>query len=346
MANPKKILLIQLRQLGDIILTTPCLRELKKAWPDASIDFLCHPMGKLILKGNPYLNQLITYDLKASWIEQLRFLESLRKARYDLVLDFMYNPRSALYAAWTRAPKRLAFPSRRSFLFTDLVPQNPKVEYIVREKFRYLEYLGLRPADETLDLPWGRGDLGPLEKLLAAEPKFAQAKVRAVISATHRRDERQWPVERYAEVADRLVREKGAAVLWIWGPGEDDFVKQAMSHCREPMLMSPATTFHELAALLGNCDFFLGNSNGPSHVAVSVRMSSLQIHGPTYANAWCPRTALHRAVQAGENLPEGRAPIALIQTQEVWQTLEAMWPQIEQVAAQRQARGLKSQWMH
>lgn len=340
---PRKILLIQLRQLGDIILTTAALRELKRAWPDAQIDFLSHPMGRLILQDNPYLHRHITYDEKQAWYRSIAFVKSLRQERYDLVLDFMYNPRSALYAWATQAPRRLAFPNRRQMFFTEVVPQGKTVEYIVHEKFRYLRQLGIEPSDSGLDLPWFEGHLGPLRDFLEKEPAYREASLRVLISPTHRREERQWPVERYAQIADRL-KVWGASVVWIWGPGEEDFVKAALAHCQEPMLLAPKTTFRELAAFMAQADLFIGNSNGPSHVAVSTGIPSLQVHGPTYARTWCPLTKRHRAVQAGANSADQRGPIRLIEVEELWQTLEDMRADVETAANLRRASGIRLDW--
>jgi heptosyltransferase-3 len=341
----KKILLVQLRQLGDIILTTPIIREIKRHWPDASIDFLAHPMGKMILADNPYLDSVLTYDSDAGWLQQIRFLAGLRARGYDIVLDFMYNPRSSLYSFATSAPRRLAFPSRRRFLFTDIVAQSDSVEYIVDEKFRYLKALGVKPSDRSLDLPWNESHAKATVDFLQRHPLFANAKVRVAISATHRRAERQWPIERYAQLADRLVQRHKAGVVWIWGPGEEEWVRNAMALCKEPMLSSPKTSFRELAAFLANCDLFIGNSNGPSHVAVANASCSLQIHGPTYALAWCPKTRFHRALQAGESSPERRGPIGLIQVEEVWHALEDMWLDVENRAEKLRIFGIKSNWM-
>ncbi len=340
----KKILLVQLRQLGDILLTTPAIRELKWKWPDATIDFLSHSMGKLILADNPHLAAILTYDDKETWYQKLQFMRQLRARNYDLVLDFMYNPRSALYSFCTAAPQRLAFPSRRRRLYTDIVEQSSQVEYIVREKFRYLEHLGLAPADHSLELPWSEAHIKPLKDFLESHPNFQKASVRVAVSPTHRRLERQWPIERYAELADKLVREKNAAIVWIWGPGEEEFVKNTKALCKEPMLMAPKTTFRELAAFLANCDLFIGNSNGPSHVAVANTLSSLQLHGPTYAKAWCPQSKLHQALQAGAKLPDGRGPIGLIQVRDVWHALDAMWLELESAAMKRRVFGMKSNW--
>jgi heptosyltransferase-3 len=340
----RNILLIQLRQLGDILLTTPCFREIKRAWPDARITFLSHPMGRLIADENPYMHQHLTYDPKGGWRQEWQLIRTLRAARYDLVLDFMYNPRSALYARATGSPRRLAFPSRRALFFTEIVPQGGRIEYIVQEKFRYLQHLGIQPVSARLDLPWSEKHTSPLMQLLQDAPDFAQAPLRIAISPTHRRAERQWPVERYAKIADRLHLEWGASVLWLWGPGEEDFVRRAMAFCAQPMRLAPKTSFRELAALIANCDLFIGNSNGPSHVAVASDTPSLQIHGPTYAATWCPQTELHQAVQAYAGTPEGRGPIAAVTEEEVWQSLENMQPLLRKTAESRQQNGVRMRW--
>ena len=110
-----RILLIQLRQLGDIILTTPCIREIRRERPDAHITFLCHKMGKLIVEDNPYLDEIIYYDEGASFVDSVKFLASIRSGSYDLVIDFMNNPRSALQTLVSGAEQRVSFQTKRSF---------------------------------------------------------------------------------------------------------------------------------------------------------------------------------------------------------------------------------------
>lgn len=340
----RKILVIQLRQLGDILLTTPCFRELKRAWPDATIDFLSHPMGKLIVDDNPYLNRHLTYDPNGGWKKEWALIQELRRASYDLVLDYMYNPRSALYARLSGSKRRLAFPNRRAILFTEIVPQEKHIDYIVREKFLYLKYLGIDPQSIALDLPWSEKHTGPILKLLKDDAAFASAPLRIAISPTHRREARQWPLDRYARLADRLVREWGAAVIWLWGPGEEDFVKAAMALCVEPMRLAPKTSFRELAAVIAACDLFIGNSNGPSHVTVAVDTPSLQLHGPTYAATWCPQTERHQGLQAHAKAPGGRGPIDGLGEDEVWQALLGMLPLLRKTAESRVQKGVRMHW--
>ncbi|MCX6130236.1 MAG: glycosyltransferase family 9 protein [Proteobacteria bacterium] len=340
----QKILLIQLRQLGDILLTTPCIREIKRAWPDAELSFLTHPMGRLVLDGNPYLKQLLCYDPKGTWRQDWQLIKKLRSESFDLVLDFMYNPRSAMYARLSGAPRRLAFASRRSWLFTEQLAQGSAVEYIVSEKFRYLRALGLEPKALQLDLPWHQEHLAPVMQMIREDALFAEAPLRIALSPTHRRLERQWSQQNYAAIADRLVKEWGAAVTWVWGPGEEQFIRQIMEQCQQPTQMAPKTSFRELAAFLAQCDLFIGNSNGPSHVAVAVDIASLQLHGPTYAAAWSPLTLRHRAIQAGRHLAGGRGPISGISQAEVWTILQDMQPDLLKSAESRRAIGVRMGW--
>lgn len=341
-----KILLIQLRQLGDILLTTPCIREIKKAWPEAKISFLTHPMGRLVLKDNPYLFEHLIYDPKGSWLQEGSLLRRLRDQQFDIVLDFMYNPRSAIYARVTGAARRLAFPSRRSRLFNELVPRDAGIHYIVEEKFAYLRHLGIDAKDRSLDLPWFPHDALKAEEWFAAQRDWPDSAPRVVLSPTHRREERQWPLDRFARLADRLTREWGAKIIWVWGPGEEEMVKAVQAQARLESDLAPATSFRELAALIAQCDLFIGNSNGPSHVAVAVDTPSLQIHGPTYARTWCPLTATHQAIFLNGKGPEERGLIDLITEEELWQALSSLRPSVDRSVAARGLSGVRRIWKH
>ena len=331
----QRILVIQLRQLGDILLTSPCIRELRKAYPDAKIDFLAHKMGALVLGENPYLDELITYTEEDSVRKNLQLIARLRGKDYDLVLDFMYNPRSAFLAFMTGCKRRLAFPSRRKLAYTELVPRLKAPDYIVREKFAYLRYLGINPQDESLTLTWGEGHLGPYraqkKELFPRDETF-----RVCLSPTHRREVRQWPKAAFAQLADQLVSQWGASVVWLWGPGEEAFVQEVQGMCQESTALAPKTSFRELAAFIGNCDLFIGNSNGPSHVAVSCQIPSLQLHGPTIARAWCPQTHRHQSIQ--------KKAMAEISVEEVWRSLENLKSEIEKRVEARQLKGDRISW--
>ncbi|MCB9229429.1 MAG: glycosyltransferase family 9 protein [Deltaproteobacteria bacterium] len=305
MLSYKNILLIQLRQLGDILLTTPCIREIRKECPDARITFMCHQMGTHILKDNPFLDEIITYSEKSSLFQQAGLLKDLNRKRFDLVIDFMNNPRSALASFLSQAPLRVAFRSARKAAYSLSISRPERGLYIVREKFMLLRACGMSPEDISLTFPWTAEDLRPWENFRASLPQTERASCRVILSPTHRRSPRKWPLHRYAALADYLTLSWGAIVIWIWGPGEESEIDQAMQLCQHQSYKAPATSLPQLAAFCSHQDLFVGNSNGPSHIAVAANIHTLQLHGPTEAAAWCPETRQHQSLQAPHS-PEGR----------------------------------------
>jgi ADP-heptose:LPS heptosyltransferase len=337
---PKKILIIQLRQLGDILLTSPCIEEVKRAFPQARLSFLSHRMGKAILEKNPFLDQLITYHEQDSLALQWQRLAQLRRERFDLVIDFMNNPRSAIFSWWTGAARRISFRQRLGFAYTQLCPLQDDTQYIVQRKFSLLRLLGCTPHNTALLFPWQPEDLAPYHALAENNAAFRHSPLRVVLAPSHRRAVRKWPALRYVHLAERLVREWRASVTWIWGPGgEEQEIDALIAQCEVPTVKAPATTLPQLAALIAQHDIFIGNSNGPSHLAVAVDICSLQLHGHTNAEVWCPQNARHHSLQSQEFGLIPQATLVPISEESVWQKLSEMKTLI---LAQAQQRGSKA----
>lgn len=335
-----KILVVQLRQLGDILLTTPVLREIKQGIPGASITFLSHNMGRLILDDCPYIDDYFTYGSDWPLRQEISLAATLRARKFDVAFDFMNNPRSALYTLGSLARERVAFRSARWWCYTHWVPRKGPDQYIVRDKFRILESAGIRTNPDHADrliLPWFEKETGPVMRFVGQHPWASDAPLRICLSPTHRREARRWPLERYAGLADFLARNWGAFVIWLWGPGEESEIDSAMTLCKETTYKAPKTSFRELAALIANTDLFIGNSNGPSHVAVATGTPSLQLHGPTKASAWCPQTHRHQAMQ-GESMADIGLPAVIAK-------LEAMRPVLMTAADNRKAAGMRFNWV-
>jgi ADP-heptose:LPS heptosyltransferase len=264
-------------------------------------------------------------------VETLRFIQSLRKTKYDVALDFMGTPRSAAIARLARAKRRIGFSTGRGGLYTDAVARDGVPDYIVREKFRLLRPLGINASDVRLCLPWSESDAGVARMFLCEQSDLTASRRRVMLSPTHRRRERKWSAERWGELARWLQQEESASVLWAWGPGESDEIDQIMRLAGGAGTKIPKTTFKELAALIASCDLFIANSNGPSHLAVAVNTPSLQLHGPTSAVSWCPMTSHHRAIQ--------RPTMDQITVGDVRELVQSMWPQVDHGAATLRGHG-------
>ena len=326
-----KVLIIQLRQLGDILLTTPVIRALKDHAPDAQVDFMTYPMGKLIIPGNSLVRRHVIAPQQGvgqAW----RFLREIRRERYDVVLDFMATPRSAVIARMIPADQRIAFQTTRAPFYSVVMPRGRGNQYIVREKFELLKPIGVLAPDVRMMLPWKEQDAQVVYSLMRECSSFANAKRRVILSPTHRRQERKWPADRWAELALWLERSEQASVLWAWGPGEEQEIDRLIKLSSGAGVKMPKTTFRELAAITANCDLFIGNSNGPSHVSVAVNTPSLQLHGPTSATSWCPQTLRHRAIQ--------RERMVDILAADVQSAVVDHWPVVDEHAKQVRLHGL------
>jgi ADP-heptose:LPS heptosyltransferase len=115
-------------------------------------------------------------------------------------------------------------------------------------------------------------------------------------------------------------------------------IDEAIAMTKLSTFKAPKTSFKELAALVSNCDLFLGNSNGPSHIAVAADIVSLQFHGPTLASSWSPMTSKHHAIQSHDQTMEG------LSLEEVWSELERMKDSIFLEAEINRKGGLKTSW--
>jgi len=294
--NPANILIIQLRQLGDVLLTTPVIKPLKKRFPDAKISFLTEENAYDILSGNPYLSEIITIKKKSSLLEQIKVIRDIRKRRFDLVIDFIANPKTAYISFFSGAKFTMAWRVRlRGLLYSMTVDLTG--DYAVDHKLSILKPLGIEGGDRMpyLFVPDEAKDKvsSILKSLGVVENDFL-----VCIDATHRRITRKWTAEGFAEVADRLAEEYGAKVLFIWGPGEREEVERIMGMCRHRHLISPGTTIKELAALLKRANMLIGNCSFPRHVAVSQGTPSLIIIGAP-ADVWNYPSPIHKTVKKG-----------------------------------------------
>ena len=258
-------------------------------------------MGKKILQAGEYLDRLWTYSDKLG--EQWQLLKQLRAEHFDVVIDCMNNPRSVFYTYYAKAKRSIGFTSLRSFLYTDQVQRPEGGMYIVKEKFLLLEALGFHPQDSSLWMPYGEEDTKVYASFCERESAFKEADFKVLISPTHRRHDRRWPLANFAELADCLQQKWGAKVLWICGPGEEGVLAAVGAKMQTPFLQAPMMNLREMLVLMKHCQLFIGNSNGPSHIAVASGIPSLQLHGPTEPMAWCPNTPQQQSVYGVEDWP-------------------------------------------
>ena len=300
--SPEKILVIQLRRVGDVLLATPAVRALRGAFPEARIDFLVEEAARPVLEDNPRIDRILVRGRGDGLGRAITMLRDVRRARYDVVVDFLGNVRTAIVALASAAPRRLSYrhPVLRLF-YTSTPASQHEPRYMVLNKLAVLADLGLDPR--------AGGDLEELRPEMSVpqsaddyvsdflqEEGLADASPLVSIDPTSRSDTCRWTAEGFAELADRLTDTYGARVVFLWGPAERDDVAALAARCRHRHVIAPATDLKQLAALIGRCDLHIGNDSGPRHIAVARDTPTLTVMGSTHESKWTFPSELHRVV--------------------------------------------------
>ncbi len=289
-----KILVIQLRRIGDVLLTTPVLRALRRKFTEAQIDFLVEKPGAEILVANPYINNLLVYDKK----DQLNWIRRVRAAKYDIILDFLGNPRTAWLVGLSGAKYRFGFKRPgRDFVYTNKITPDPVPKYVPAFKLDLLKPLGIESKNVDLDLPISTLAKERINSFMAKE-KIRETDTLVGISPTSRRQARRWLKQGFAEIADLLMQKYGAKIIFFWGPGEETYIDDIISLMKTKPLKSPALTIAESVALTSKLKLFIGNDNGPMHIAQGLKIPTVVVFGPTQSTNWsepAPRNIVVKA---------------------------------------------------
>lgn len=287
LAPPRSILVVQLRRLGDVILTTPALEALKSRYPAATLDFLVERPGAEAVAGHPSIDETLVYDA-SGMTGALKWAFAIRARRYDWVIDFLANPRTALITAMSGA-KVKAGPGHvsRRWAYNVRLTQSSTTCYAGEEKVRWLAPLGVKPSDAP-----------PLPRLFLASKPSSVPNVIGFVPAS-RKATRQYPAASWIRLG-KLLREKhGHAVHVFWGPGEKELAAEVASGCGGEL--APETKgVKDLAQALAACRLVVSNCAGPKHVALAVGTPTVTVHGSSDPRAWTPVHPGHKAVRLEE----------------------------------------------
>jgi heptosyltransferase III len=283
MSHPQRALFIQLRRIGDILMCTPSVRALKIAHPDCALDFLTeHPD---VLKGNPNLNEIIAVDKHKEFapIYQYRLISKIRKNHYDIVIDFLANPRSAWYSYLSGASTRLSYGFGHRRWAYNLVPQHSTEPiYAASDKLNLLKALDI--TSDSLSLDFFVSDNARIK----AQSLLTPGDNRPVISLSpvSRREYRRWPLENFAKLGDMISRNTNARIIIIVGPGEEEVGTSVCKLMKSQSLVLKVERLDLLGAIFEKVSLHIGNDNGPKHIAVAVGTPTLAIFGSDSPISW------------------------------------------------------------
>ena len=279
--------------VGDAVMTVPALRELRRLLPAARITLATRPWAEGIFADADFIDDLLLLDDRRGVRSFMRQVSAWRARRFDLALIFPNAFEPALVAAAARVPLRFGYGTdARARLLTHALA-TPDWRSTRHEVFYYLYLIAAlehaltgtqtvttrEPAFALSVSDARRHDAGAL--LHAHGIKFDRPLVALCPGSTNSRAKR-WPIVSYAALADRLIAEVGAAVVFIGARTELDVTEQVAAQMRhQSVVLTGATSLAETGAVLSHCDLLVTNDTGPAHIAAALQRPTLVIFGPT-----------------------------------------------------------------
>ncbi|MBV6478064.1 MAG: hypothetical protein HGGPFJEG_00811 [Ignavibacteria bacterium] len=276
----EKILVIKFGGIGDILLTTPLLPNLKNYFSNAEINVLTLRHSRDVLIDNPYISKAFTYD--PSEDKSLCLIKNIRKQKYDLIIDLFGNPRTALITFLSGAKYRFGFNFRgRNYAYNIRAEGRGGIIHNVEFNLDALRALDIPVTSKKLYL-----NINIVHKEFAdnfiRENKLTGRKLIG-ISKTGGWESKRYKAKDYAELINMMNKIYNADFILFWG------TQREKENCEEIIrslemknaFIIPESPIRYLGAIISRCDAVIGNDSGPLHIAVAMGVPTLGIYGPT-----------------------------------------------------------------
>lgn len=272
LGEPKRILLIRLEHVGDVLLTTPAFRAIRKRFPNATIDVLVRDFTAQIVQKSKDIDNVIVWNApwlsklgsRSSWLDVARMIRALRKNKYDLAIDFHGDPRNIALGRLVSG-YLVGFGVRGfGFLLNKAVPYGR--QHTIDRNLSLAKALGADVRDRKMELPVNAADDRAAAALLKP---LGKARI-VCISPGSGREEKNWLLTRWASVADALIEQYQARIILTGSKREIGLIERIISqmrHADKALNLCSKTSLTQLAAVVTRCKLVLSPDSGTMHIA-------------------------------------------------------------------------------
>lgn len=289
------ILVIRSGAIGDIIMATPFLRNLRENFPKSEISFLVGEYSKKVLKNNPNVDEIISFDdeiiIKKRLIGAIKLIKKLRKRRFDLcfILDksWLWN----LFAFLCGIKKRVGFSrGNEGILNTASVPFDGSIS----ERGYYLELLkiiGLKAKDYQPEIFSEKNDIKYAKNFVR---KIGRRKIIGItpggaVNPGQKAPIKRWPINRYIELTDKI---KSAFI--IFGDDNDkELAREIMEKSKNRQIYdATGLSIQKTKEIMSLCNVIVAHDSGAMHIASTTKTKLIALFGPTPAERFAPGLAI------------------------------------------------------
>ncbi len=273
--QPERVCLIKPSSLGDVVNAVPTFLALRARWPNARFTWVVNRGLSSLVEGLPGLDEVVRFDRSKAKLTREglgamgSLVSELRQRRFDLALDLQGLLRSGLMSFATGAPVRVGLSDARegaTWFYTHRVPMPKEPTHAVDRLMLVARAFGAEDQEPRFTAAMSENDRRWARLTLAEVPA-----PRLVLNLGARWVTKQWPPDRFAEIALQAVKEFGAGLIAVGAPEDQPLVEELRSHLDGVRLLDLCgrTTLPQLAALAAESDVFLSNDTGPLHLAAA-----------------------------------------------------------------------------
>ncbi|UCG35370.1 MAG: lipopolysaccharide heptosyltransferase II [Candidatus Omnitrophota bacterium] len=280
--KPHKILIVRTDRLGDVILSTPVIKNLRVAFPQAHIAFMCRPYTKAALEGNPYLDEVIVYDKygkhKSTWAS-IKFSQDLRKKKFDWALILHPTNRAHLVTYFAKIPFRIGWDKKMGFLLTERLKHTKQQgrKHETEYTLDILKTLNIDTEDKTTYFPISEKADKKIEELLIKEGLEREEKFIVIHPSASCRSKR-WPPDYFSKLV-KALKEKTNLKIAVISAAEEKGVAQEIVEKNEVIDLRAKLAIAEVGSLLKRAELFISNDSGPVHIAAALNTPVISIFG-------------------------------------------------------------------
>ncbi len=304
----KKILIISLQGIGDLLLFTPCLPLLKRNFSNAKISILVLHHVKEIIEDNPYISEVMTYHYhptRTNYLEILNLLIYLRKEKFDLAIcAFPGGVRSALMAYLAginiRVGHKYNFVKKFPFLLNIKVSV-PEIKHVLDIDLDLMLALGIDiiEADKKMFFPILKQDKIFIQNFLQKNNIFAQDLLIGVNPGVDiLKKDKCWPNDKFIPLIEKLIKELNVKIVLIGGPSGKSFSAEIVNVFKANAIDATGImSLKQSVALIERCSLFVGNDSGLIHLSVAMNTPTVAIFGPTDPRLYAPYGFEHAVIR-------------------------------------------------
>jgi lipopolysaccharide heptosyltransferase II len=299
-----KILLVRLRQIGDVVFTTPAVAALREHYPHAHLTYLVEPAAAPVVAHNPHIDEVVVAPTRpglAGILADAALGRRLRDARHDLVIDFHGGPRASFLTFLSGAPVRIGYNViGRAWMYTRVVdrPRALRARHSVVNQWDLLRALDIdapTPAANPVEMPVDADAVARVGARLA-DAGVARADALVVVHVSASSPFRRWPLASFIEMVTALASVPGRRVVVTSGPSEQDAADAVIEGARGRLTAADRGrvldcgefSLAELRALVEQSAVYIGGDSGPLHIAATSRAPIVALFGPTPSTRSAP----------------------------------------------------------